>query len=160
MCLSRRPTAVTGSRLGRGATAKAFPPGRRTGGVSFDGLPAGWTVWNDEPEGRAILAFRPDVFDSHAFPAACMPTIFVTNTSQARRPGASAVRTDTWYVKLLLEPEIEATEETYDTRAAATQGAVELAARFAEGNVDYRGHYQVPRSTYFEKLDELTGREA
>lgn len=128
--------------------------------MSFDGLPDGWTVWNDEPDGRAILAYRPDVFDSHGFPAECMPTIFVTNTSQAKRPGASSIRTDTWYVKLLLEPEIEGRIEEYETRPEAVDGATALAGRFSDGEIDYRELYQVPRAAYFEKLDELTGREA
>ena len=128
--------------------------------MSFDGLPEGWTVWNDEPGGRAILAYRPDVFDSHGFPAACLPTIFVTNTSQAARPGASSIRTDTWYVKLFLEPEVEGPTESYDARSAAVEGATALADRFSEGEIDYRALYQVPRKDYFERLDELTGREA
>jgi hypothetical protein len=41
---------------------------------------------------------------------------------------------------------------------AAEAGAADLAERFAGGEVDYRGLYQVPREGYFEKLDELTGR--
>lgn len=126
--------------------------------MSFESLSDGWVVWNDEPEGRAILAYRPDVFDTQAFDPECMPTVFLTNTSQAARPGASTVTTDTWSVILRLEPEIEATTETFDSRDAAVDGAVALAARFADGEIDYRSLYQIPREDYFEKLDELTGR--
>lgn len=125
--------------------------------MSFDALAEGWTVWNDEPEGRAILAYRPDVFDTEQFPAACMPTIFVSNGSRARRPGAAQIRTGTWHVTLFLEPEIEAETERYDSRDAAVEGAVAYAVRFAKGDVDYRSLYQVPREEYFAKLDELTG---
>ncbi|QCJ46467.1 MULTISPECIES: DUF5820 family protein [Haloprofundus] len=128
--------------------------------MSFDALPDGWTVWNDEPEGRAILAYRPDVFDSQQFPAPCMPTVFLSNGSRKRRPGASQIETDTWHVTLLLEPEIEAETTEYDSRAAGVDGAVECARRFADGEVEYRSLYQVPREEYFEKLDELTGRES
>ncbi|WP_224268639.1 DUF5820 family protein [Haloprofundus salinisoli] len=127
--------------------------------MSFDALPEGWTVWNDEPEGRAILAYRPDVFDSQQFPAPCMPTVFLSNGSRRRRPGASQIETATWHVTLLLEPEIEAETTEYDSREAGVDGAVECARRFADGEVDYRSLYQVPREQYFEKLDELTGRE-
>ncbi|MFT4923284.1 MAG: hypothetical protein ACI8XM_002510, partial [Haloarculaceae archaeon] len=42
----------------------------------------------------------------------------------------------------------------------AVAGATDLAQRFADGDVDYRGLYQVPRPEYFEKLDELTDSEA
>jgi len=132
----------------------------RTGGVSFDDLPDGWRVWNEEPGGRAVLVFRPDVFDAEAFPAPCLPTVHVTNGSRKRRPGAGQVATDEWHAVLLLEPEIEAAVERREDREAACEAATALAARFAAGGVDYRGQYQVPREAYFERLDELTGREA
>lgn len=125
--------------------------------MSLPELPSGWRVWNEEPEGRIILAYRPDVFDSEAFPAACLPTIYVTNGSPQRRPGAGSVDTDYWQVKLFLEPEIEATTRRYDDRQTAINGAVDTAQRFAEGRVDYRACYQVPRESYFDKLDELVG---
>ncbi|MFB6126472.1 MAG: DUF5820 family protein [Halolamina sp.] len=120
-------------------------------------LPSDWRVWNRDPDGRVVLAFRPDVFDSQAFPAPCLPTLYVTNGSRRRRPGAGQVETDKWHVTLFLEPEIEAESATYDERAAALSGAVDAAERFLAGEVDYRGAYQVPREAYFEKLDELTG---
>lgn len=125
--------------------------------MSFDALPEGWTVWNDEPEGRAILAFRPDVFNTEAFPAACMPTIFLSNGSRRNRPGASQMTTDTWHITLFLEPDVEAETAEFESREAGVEGAVACAERFREGDVDYRDAYQVPREDYFEKLDELLG---
>ncbi|MFB6089595.1 MAG: DUF5820 family protein [Halobellus sp.] len=118
--------------------------------------PDGWTLWNDEPRGRRILVFRPDVFNEReGLPAACLPTILVSNRSRAARPGASRVRTGTWHVVLTLEPEVEAAEESYESRDEAVEGANELARRFAQGEIDYRGAYQVPREEYFERLDEV-----
>ncbi|WP_058366542.1 DUF5820 family protein [Haloparvum sedimenti] len=127
--------------------------------MSFPEPPGGWRVWNEESEGRVILAYRPDVFTEDAFPAACLPTIYLTNGSRKRRPGAGQYETDEWHVVLFLEPEIEALAETYDDRADAVAGALDAASRFDEGDVDYRDAYQVPREEYFERLDELTGRE-
>jgi hypothetical protein len=83
----------------------------------------------------------------------------VSNRSRAARPGASRVRTGTWHAALALEPEVEAVTEEFDSRAAALEGADELARRFAGGEVDYRAAYQVPREAYFEQLDEVVGRE-
>jgi hypothetical protein len=60
---------------------------------------------------------------------------------------------------LYLEPEVEAAAETYDDRSAAVDAAVDVAERFAAGEVDYRGAYQVPREGYFERLDELVGAD-
>jgi len=125
--------------------------------MSLEPMPEGWEVWNREREGRVILAFRPDVFDSRAFPAACMPTIYVTNRSQRRRPESSHVVTDTWTVRLFLEPEVDAAVEQHEDREAALTAARALAARFAAGEVDYRGAYQSPREEYLAKLDALTG---
>lgn len=122
--------------------------------------PSGWTVWNDEPRGRRILVFRPDVFnESNDLPAPCLPTILISNRSEAPRPGASRIRTGTWRVVLTLEPEVEAARAEYDSRDAAVSGANDLAARFAASEIDYRAAYQVPRPAYFEQLDEVLGRE-
>jgi hypothetical protein len=68
------------------------------------------------------------------------------------------VATDTWSVTLFLEPGVEDRTESYGSREEAVEGAVAYARRFANGEIDYRGLYQVPREEYFEKLDELTGR--
>ncbi|WP_142858786.1 DUF5820 family protein [Salinigranum halophilum] len=127
--------------------------------MSYDALPEGWQVWADESEGRSVLTYRPDVFNTKDFPAPCLPTIYVTNGSRKRRPGASQIPTDTWHVSLFLEPEVEGTVERYDSRAAAVAGAADLAARFVSGEVDYRGFYQVPRADYLDRLDELVGGE-
>ena len=121
--------------------------------------PSGWTLWNDEPRGRRILVFRPDVFnESSDLPAPWLPTSLVSNRSQAARPGASRIRTGTWRAVLTLEPEVEAVVEEFPDRAAAVAGADDIARRFAEGTVDYRAAYQVPRPAYLDRLDEVVGR--
>jgi len=126
--------------------------------MSFVDLPDGWTVWHEEPGGRVILAYRPDVFDTEAFPAPCLPTIYLSPGSPRRRPGA---RTDDgWTVTLYLEPEVDARVEVADTREGGVDAARDIARGFAAGDVDYRGAYQVPREDYFDRLDELVGREA
>lgn len=122
--------------------------------------PSGWTVWNDEPRGRRILVFHPEIFnESNDLPAPCLPTILVSNRSRSARPGASRVRTGTWHAVLTLEPEVEAVTEEFDSREAAVAGADDLARRFSDGEIDYRAAYQVPREAYFERLDEVVGRE-
>jgi len=125
--------------------------------MSLESLAVGWQVWNEEPEGRVILAYRPDVFNSNDFPAACLPTIYITNGSPRRRPGAGSIQTDQWHISLFFEPEITAVTERYDTRADAIEGAVEYTHRFVAGEIKYRELYQVPREEYFAKLDELLG---
>jgi hypothetical protein len=125
--------------------------------TAYDELPGGWQVWADESDGRSVLTYRPDVFNTKDFPAPCLPTIYVTNGSRKRRPGASQIETDTWHVSLFLEPEVEGPVERYDSRSDAVAGAVELAARFVAGDVDYRGLYQVPREAYLDRLDDLVG---
>lgn len=124
----------------------------------LDGLPKEWVVWN-EADDRCVVVYRPDVFDTQAFDAACLPTIYLTRGRRSRRPGRQRApgTEDTWYVTLFLEPEVECDAETFDGRPEAVRGTVALAERFAAGEVDYRGLYQVPREAYLEKLDELTG---
>jgi hypothetical protein len=123
-------------------------------------LPAGWQVWSDD-EQRTVLAYRPDVFDGGEFPPPCLPTLYVTRGQRGRRPGPDReVRPDApWMVTLFLEPEVSREPDRFDTRAAALAGARDLADRFARGDVDYRGLYQVPREAYFDELDRLTGRD-
>jgi hypothetical protein len=125
--------------------------------MSYDDLPEGWRVWADESDGRSVLTYRPDVFNTKDFPAPCLPTIYVTNGSRKKRPGAAQIETDTWHVSLFLEPEVEGPVERYDSRSDAVTGAVELAARFVVGGVDYRELYQVPREAYLDRLDDLVG---
>ncbi len=125
--------------------------------MEFDGLVDGWTVWSLEST-RAVLAYRPDIFDSHEYPPECLPTIYVTKGKRGRRPGRDVPNPDdSWYVTLYLEPEVTSSQKEYDSRDEAVSASTELAAAFDRGNVDYRALYQVPRPDYFEKLDELTG---
>ncbi|WP_248896069.1 DUF5820 family protein [Haloplanus halobius] len=126
--------------------------------MSLESLPDGWTVWHEEPAGRAILAYRPDVFDTAAFPAACMPTIYLSPGKPGRRP--SAREADGWTITLFLEPEVDARVESCETREKAVETALDLARAFATGDIDYRAAYQVPREAYLDRLDELVGREA
>ena len=127
--------------------------------MSLSDLPDSWTVWNDEPEGRCILAYRPDVFDTKAFPAPCMPTLSLTRGSPNRPPGERSPGA-AWYVTFYLEPEVTLPgTRQFETREAAIDGAVELAGEFADGAIDYRDAYQVPREEYLDRLDELTGRD-
>jgi len=126
--------------------------------MDFGGLADGWEVWNVE-ERKAVLTYRPSVFDSDEYPAPCLPTIYVTKGKRGRRPGRDVPGPDDpWYVTLYLEPDVSHDQVQYDSREAAVDGAVDLAGRFDRGDVDYRSLYQVPRPDYFEKLDELTGR--
>jgi hypothetical protein len=124
-------------------------------------LPEGWTVWNDEPGGRQVLAYRPDVFDTEQFPPACLPTLYVAAGAPNRPAAESELNpTDIWRVEFFLEPEVEMVPaRTFDTREEALEGARELADEFARGELDYRGAYQVPRDDYLDELDELTGED-
>lgn len=136
-----------------------YAPGRETTFMEFEGLHDGWEVWSVEST-KAVLAYRPDVFDSHEFPPECLPTIYVTKGQRGRRPGRHVPDPDdSWYATLYLEPDVSLDRREFDTRVEAADGTVTLAAEFARGDVDYRELYQVPRPDYVEKLDELTGRE-
>lgn len=121
-------------------------------------LGEGWTVWSAEDD-RVVLAYRPDVFDGSAFPAPCLPTVYVTRGRPNRRPKGTRTRGDSaWAVTLRVEPSVEHPSKTYDSRADAVEHAGILTERFADGDIDYRSLYQVPREAYLRKLDELTGR--
>ncbi|MFB6152178.1 MAG: DUF5820 family protein [Haloarculaceae archaeon] len=126
--------------------------------MAFDSLPEEWVVWASGGE-KAVLAYRPDVFDTEAHPAPCLPTIYVSRGKRDRQPGRAVEPDAQWYVTLYLEPEVDRDEDAYDTREAAEAGAVDLATRFAAGDLDYRALYQVPRESYLDALDELTGRD-
>lgn len=128
--------------------------------MEFEGLPDGWEVWSTQ-QTKVVLTYRPDVFDSHDFPAPCLPTIFVTKGKRGRRPGRNSPEPeDPWYVTLFLEPEVSGAERTYDSRETAREGALNLAGEFATGEIAFREFYQVPREAYLDRLDELTGRDA
>ncbi|MFC7095968.1 DUF5820 family protein [Halobaculum marinum] len=115
----------------------------------------GWRVWTEETDGRAIVVYRPDVFDADRFPAPCLPTVYLTNGSRRARPGAGQYQTDEWHVTLFLEPDVEVESRTFDARDDAVDGVRDVTERFAAGEVDYRGAYQVPRETYLDELDAL-----
>jgi hypothetical protein len=127
--------------------------------MEFDDLPPSWVVWNDEPGGRAVLAYRPDVFDTRSFPATCLPTLYVTRGGRGRRPPGERRPGSDWQVTLYLEPEVNLPARSFETRPGAVEGAVELARAFDRGELDYRGAYQLPREAYLDRLDELTGRD-
>ncbi|ADJ15170.1 DUF5820 family protein [Halalkalicoccus jeotgali] len=123
--------------------------------------PGGWEQWSDEPD-RQVFVYRPDVFDSQAFPAPCLPTLYLSNgPHRNRRPEQRHERGGcSWHLTLYLEPDVVLAEERYDERTEASEAATDLARRFADGDLDYRDAYQVPREAYLDRLDELTGREA
>lgn len=124
----------------------------------MDDPPGGWTVWSAGDDGRVVLAYRPDVFDADRFPAACLPTLYLTRGRRnARRPGPERETATDWFVTLFLEPEVALAEERFERRDDAVARARALAADFSAGELDYRGAYQVPRETYLEELDALTG---
>lgn len=125
-------------------------------------LPDSWTVWNEGEDGRVVLVYRPDVFDTEAFPAACLPTMYVTRgpTDRRRPPDERPGRVrDDWHVTLSLEPDVSAPSRAHRRRTDALEEAVTWATAFDRGAVDYRGLYQVPRERYLDRLDELTGRD-
>ncbi len=126
--------------------------------VSIENLPESWVVWNEEPNGRCILAYRPDVFDTREFPPECMPTLYLTQGTP-NRPAQERRATDSWYFEFFLEPEVTLPRTPrFPTRDEALAAAVELADEFDRGEVEYRSCYQVPREEYLDELDELTGR--
>ena len=127
--------------------------------TDWSDLPEGWRVWNEEDEGRVVLVFRPDVFDTQQFPPECLPTIYVSQRPpQERLPRLDAERSD-WYVALRLEPEVQVKTvgSRHETRAEAIQEAVEISRAFEDGEIDFRESYQVPREEYLNALEEHTG---
>lgn len=124
-----------------------------------EALPDGWTVWNDEPGGQLVLAFRPDVFDSSAFPPACLPTITVARGGSPDQLPERRARSASWFRAFYLEPVVRVrdADATYETRTAAVEAAHDLASAFVDGEVDYRGAYQQPREAYLDELDRLVG---
>jgi len=125
---------------------------------AWDDLPESWVVWSDEDGGRVVLAFRPDVFDGSAYPPECLPTLYVSQRPPGQRRRRAGTPRSTWYVSFRLEPEVRVRghEESFDSHAAAVEGAIDLATAFASGEIDHRGAYQVPREAYLDALDDLT----
>lgn len=130
----------------------------------LESLPEAWEVWSAEDDGRIVLAYRPDVFDGEEFPAACLPTLYLTHGKRTRRPGTNPTdRTlaADWFVTFYLEPDVSLNETNrFETRAEGLERTVELARQFDDGEIDYRALYQVPREEYFDRLDDLTGSDA
>lgn len=125
--------------------------------MGFESLPEGWEIWSDETT-KIVLVFRPDVFDTVAYPAPCLPTIYISKGQRGRRPGRDRPPADAdWYVTLSLEPNVSRPPDRVETRRAATDRAADLAASFAAGEIDVRELYQVPREDYIERLEALTG---
>jgi len=124
-------------------------------------LPSGWVVWNEDPDGRVVLVYRPDVFSGDAFPPECLPTLHVSPRPPERRRRRAGAGSDQWYVSLHLEPEVRVREydETCPDRTAALSAAVETAGAFARGEIDPRSAYQAPREAYLEELASLTGAD-
>lgn len=126
--------------------------------MTFDEMGEGWTVWNEEPR-KLILTYRPDVFNSDAYPAPCLPTIHIQKGKPSRKPGRNTPDSDApWYVQLYLEPDVSMDEQQYEGREQAEAGARRLTEQFATGEIDCRSLYQLPREEYLDKLDELTDR--
>lgn len=126
-------------------------------GFPSERLPDGWQVWSRERNGRVVLAYRPDVFDGTDHPPECLPTIYLSNGSRRRRPGAGGQTSDEWHVTLYFEPDVAGETAVFDDRPTAVEETLDRAERFAEGTIDYRRAYQVPREGYFETLDRLVG---
>jgi hypothetical protein len=122
-------------------------------------LPEGWQVWTDGDDGRAVLVYRPDVFDGGEFDPGCLPTLYLTHgPPDRRRPAGEPGGGDRWNVTLYLEPEVAFDERpAFESRADAVDAAVDMAERFAAGDLDPRDPYQVPREAYLDRLDELIG---
>jgi hypothetical protein len=125
--------------------------------------PEGWTIWNAEADGRVILAFRPDVFNTQNHPPECLPTLYVSQGRRnERRPGVAPpeAATGDWFVRLYFEPDVSLDEDyRCDDRDAAIESAYALATEFTAGKIDPREIYQVPRPEYFDALEELTGAD-
>jgi hypothetical protein len=128
--------------------------------AGFESLATGWEVWTEDDR-RAVLVYRPDVFNASQYPAACLPTIYVTHGRRNRRPGVDPkVRPgDQWHVTFILEPEVEREIDVCEDRSSAVTTARTTAERFAGGEFDYHDLYQVPRVEYLDRLDDLTGFE-
>lgn len=139
------------------ATATLIWIAAEPSGMDDRSWPDGWEAWSVS-ERRVVTVYRPDVFDGGSFPAPCLPTIYVTKGRRRRGPGDRVQPGDPWLVTLYLEPDVDCGADRYGSRGAALDGARALAARFSAGDVAYRDRYQVPRTAYLDRLDELTGR--
>lgn len=129
--------------------------------MPLESLPDGWEVWNEEPRGRVILAYQPDVFNGQEYDSACLPTITVAPGASPDQHPEQRKQSAKWYVALYLEPavRVRSCDSAHESRDAAVEGALGVAGRFSEGMVDYRGAYMDPREDYLDALDRLIRRE-
>ncbi len=121
-------------------------------------LADGWEIWNNEPQGRIILAYRPDIFNTTDFPAACLPTITIAPGPSPNAPPDHRQASSTWHVVLYLEPRVRVTKKdtTVATRPEAIEQAISLSHEFTDGQIDFTDAYIDPRLDYIMKLNQLT----
>ncbi len=120
-------------------------------------LPSGWRIWHDRPDDIFVLTYRPDVFDSDAFPASCLPTVTVKPARARGRSGRprDPESTGPWVAELLLEPDAPLDRRRAADRSAAIEAGLELAGAFVEGTYDLGSPYADPPSAYLERLESL-----
>lgn len=121
-------------------------------------LADGWEIWNDEPHGRVILAFRPDIFNTTDFPPACLPTITIAPGPSPNAPPDHRHASTAWHVVLYLEPRVRVTtkDTSVPSRPEAIDYAIQLTHEFTDGDIDFDDAYIDPRPDYITKLNELT----
>ncbi len=119
--------------------------------------PPGWEIWHDRPDGPLVLTYRPDVFDTQAFPAACLPTVTVKperTRGHRGRPG-DPDRADRWVAELMLEPDVQLARRHAPDRADACEAGHALAQAFVDGAFDLAAAYADPPMPYLERLESL-----
>ena len=121
-------------------------------------LPAGWEVWSVESQGPTVLVYRSDIFDTSAFPAECMPTMFVSQFRDPRK-GPTPASENPWQVELRLEPAILLASQQADDREAAIAAAMDLGSAFINGEFDIYAAYGEPRECYLAKIESLIERD-
>lgn len=121
-------------------------------------LADGWEIWNNEPQGRIILAFRPDIFNTTDFPPACLPTITIAPGPSPNAPPDYRQASTAWHVALYLEPRVRVTNKdtTVSTRPEAIDCGTTLSHEFTDGQIDFAAAYMDPRPDYITKLNQLT----
>lgn len=129
--------------------------------MSLSALPDGWAVWNEEPGGRVILAYHPEVFNAADFDSACLPTLTVAPGNSPDQHPEQRKQSGRWHVALYLEPavRVRSSDASFESRQAAVDGALAVAERFSTGAIDYREAYHDPRDDYLDELDRLVERE-
>lgn len=123
-----------------------------------DGDPTpGWEVWHDHPNGLLVLTYRPDVFDTQAFPAACLPTVAVKpeRSRGGRGRPADPDGAGRWVAELLLEPDVPIARRHAPDPASAREEGHALAKAFVDGAFDLAAAYADPPETYLDRLESL-----